>query len=334
MSKEFILSESGNDYKANLHSHTNMSDGNMTPQEVKECYNRAGYSVIAYTDHDVFVPHPELCDESFLALNGFEAEFNQISKNPKRKRRTTHLCMIALDQNTVNQPCFHREKYYWGNGVESVKLVKYDKNEPDFEREYTAENINLFIKKCREQGFFVTYNHPAWSLETFADYGGYEGMNAIEILNGDCIAEGFPDYNHRDYEAFLRQGKRIFAVAGDDNHSMRGTFCAWTVIRAEKLTYKDICDSLLNGNFYSSNGPEIKSLYIEDGVIYAKTSEAASIIFNTAIRHTKRVKNDDGTPVTSGSFKIDYNEDEYVRVTVVGFDGTVAFSNAYFINKE
>ena len=33
--KKFLLPETGNYYKANLHCHTNISDGNLTPEEMK-----------------------------------------------------------------------------------------------------------------------------------------------------------------------------------------------------------------------------------------------------------------------------------------------------------
>ena len=74
--KKYLLPETGNFYKANLHCHTTYSDGRKTPEQVKERYKELGYSIVAYTDHDILVPHPELNDESFLALNGFEAEVN------------------------------------------------------------------------------------------------------------------------------------------------------------------------------------------------------------------------------------------------------------------
>ena len=77
--KQYLISEKGNFYKANLHCHTTVSDGKLTPEEVKALYKGAGYSVVAFTDHDVFIPHHDLTDESFLALSGFEGEF-------KRKR--------------------------------------------------------------------------------------------------------------------------------------------------------------------------------------------------------------------------------------------------------
>ena len=69
--KKHLLPESGNFYKANLHCHTVLSDGCLTPEEVKEIYKNAGYSVVAYTDHDILIPHhAELSDDEFLALNG------------------------------------------------------------------------------------------------------------------------------------------------------------------------------------------------------------------------------------------------------------------------
>ena len=54
--------------------------------------------------------------------------------------------------------------------------------EPDYIREYTHECISDMMKKGRENGFFVTYNHPDWSLENYSDYMGYNHMNAMEIF--------------------------------------------------------------------------------------------------------------------------------------------------------
>ena len=40
--KKYLLPESGNFYKANLHCHTNVSDGKWTPEKVKEEYSKQG----------------------------------------------------------------------------------------------------------------------------------------------------------------------------------------------------------------------------------------------------------------------------------------------------
>ena len=78
--KKFLLPENVNGYKANLHCHSTLSDGTKTPEEIKELYKSLGYSIVAYTDHDIFLGHNDLTDDSFIALNGFEAEVNERGK--------------------------------------------------------------------------------------------------------------------------------------------------------------------------------------------------------------------------------------------------------------
>ena len=70
-----ILPKSLNKYKVNLHTHSTVSDGRLTPEELKELYKSRGYSAIAYTDHRNCVPHIELTDDTFVALTGTELDF-------------------------------------------------------------------------------------------------------------------------------------------------------------------------------------------------------------------------------------------------------------------
>ena len=70
--KKYLLGDKGNFYKANLHCHTNLSDGHMPAAEVKELYKSRGYSVVAFTDHDALIPHQDLKSDDFLPLNGVE----------------------------------------------------------------------------------------------------------------------------------------------------------------------------------------------------------------------------------------------------------------------
>ena len=72
--KKYLLPPEGNWYKANLHCHTNVSDGSFSPERVKEEYKKRGYSIVAYTDHQLMVDHSDLADESFLPLIGWEYE--------------------------------------------------------------------------------------------------------------------------------------------------------------------------------------------------------------------------------------------------------------------
>ena len=193
--KKYLLPESGNFYKANLHCHTTVSDGSMTPEEVKAHYMANGYSIIAYTDHDVFLDRSGLAEEGFLPLNGFEAEVDEKSGKPRGYGKTCHICFVAKDPGNLTIPFYHRSKYLFGNGEQYRDQMRFDETQPDYIREYTPECVNDMIRRGKEAGFFVTYNHPVWSLEDYSDYMAYEGMDAMEIMNYGCWLEGYMEYN-------------------------------------------------------------------------------------------------------------------------------------------
>lgn len=328
--KKYLLPESGKFYKANLHCHTTVSDGKMTPEEIKKYYKENGYSVVAFTDHDVLVPHPELTDEEFLPLNGYEMEVNEEGEGKSRK--TCHMCLVALEPDNLKQVCYHRSRYLFGNSVNYTDKIQYDENEPDYVREYTHECISDMMKKGRENGFFVTYNHPSWSLENYTDYMGYNNMHAMEIYNNECINMGYCDYNEKEYDDMLRGGKRIYCLATDDCHKLETCCGGYIMIKADKLEYKTITNAMVAGNFYASYGPSIYKLWFEDNKIHIECSDAVSIKMNTARRCAKKHKSPEGSFVNGACFDV-VPEDGYVRITVVDKNGKHANTNAYFTDE-
>lgn len=333
--KRYLLPEGGQFYKANLHCHTNYSDGKFSPQEVKDIYMKDGYSIIAYTDHELFIAHPELRDEHFLPLNAVEMDITEhipVGSN-KFDKRTCHLCMIALEESTELQPCWHRTKYAsWNENLKRHNPeVKFDDTQPDYERIYTVKGINDMIRRYREAGFFVTYNHPIWSLELPEDYLRYEGMNAMEIYNHSSYhVVGCDEYVPHIYDAFLRLNKRIYALATDDNHSERDVCGGYVMIKAPALEYRTVTKALEAGDFYASNGAQIKSLWFEDGKIHVECAPAARIVYSTGVRRNKAVNCAEGT-LTEASFEV-APEDIFARITVYTKDGKFAHTNAYFVD--
>ncbi len=337
--KYWILPEEGGAFKANLHCHSTVSDGRLTVAEIKDYYMKHGYSVIAFTDHDVLVPHPELNEEGkFLALNGYEVEVNEASNpRPFGSAKTCHLCFIAKEPDNLTQVCYHKDRYIWGNARAFIPDLKYDRD--DYERVFSHEGVCDMIRRGREGGFFVTYNHPAWSMEDYSDYSGYEGMNAMEIFNSGCVLGGWDDYNSRVYDDLLRQGKRIFCIAADDNHdgaplgSPSNDSCVgWVVIRAEKLEYRAITAALEAGSFYASTGPEIRALWVEGDTVHVKTSPAHRIAFITGSRHAGAANAHYGEWLEEASFRFNRAADGYVRVDVFDDYGRRANSNAIWLD--
>lgn len=337
--KKYLLPESGKFYKANLHSHSTVSDGNLSPEEMKKEYMEKGYSIIAYTDHDVLVPHPELKSDNFLPLNGIELEVNENYNAPFYGVKTCHICFIALKPDNITQFCYHRSKYIWGNAESYRDKLVFDETLPDFEREYTPECISEMMRIGREKGFFVTYNHPGWSMEEKEQYCNYHNMHAMEICNYGCLIAGYTDYNDRVYDEMLKNGERIFCIATDDNHNCADkasrhydSFGGFTMIKAEKLEYEAVTDALVKGNFYASQGPEIYDLWFEDGKIHVTCSDADRIVLNTGRRRTAIELSENGKPLNSAEFEI-FPEDKYVRITVIDKGGYPANTNAYFTDE-
>ena len=328
--RTYLLPESGNDYKANLHCHSTLSDGKMTLEELKERYTAKGYSIIAFTDHDIFLPHPELADENFLPLHGFEVEINEVipEGTVAQKRKTCHMCFIALDPETIHQPCWHRSRYQFGNAVGNRDKVQFDDTLPDYERQYTHEGISDMVRIGREKGFFITYNHPTWSQESYPQYIGYEGLNAMEIVNSACVVMGFEDHNGRVYDDMIRSGKKMYCIAADDTHHAKDCFGGFTVIRAPKLEYRTVTDAMVKGNFYCSEGPVIRDLWYEDGKVTVTVEGAREISMTRGIRRAGFVRAGE-TPLTEASFTVT-PEDEYVRIVVTDYNGKCAYTNAYF----
>lgn len=59
-------------YKANLHCHSTVPDGHLTPEELKAAYKEKGYAILALTDHEQLREHSDLNDSSFLTITAYE----------------------------------------------------------------------------------------------------------------------------------------------------------------------------------------------------------------------------------------------------------------------
>ncbi|MBQ3151736.1 MAG: CehA/McbA family metallohydrolase [Clostridia bacterium] len=335
-----LLSKNRNYYKANLHCHSTVSDGKCTPQELKTAYRKEGYSIIAFTDHNVMIPHHDLSDDNFLALTGYEIDLcEDYSVVGFPKVKACHLCLISLEKDKQQQICWHRTDYLQSNAVNYRDKVCFDETEPDFVRVYGPECINEIIRRGREANFFVTYNHPKWSMESLEQYKYYKNMNAVEIYNNMSFIEGRDEYNPDVYDDLLRDGKRIYCIATDDTHSFHpfgspynDSFGGFTMIQAECLTYESVAESLKNGNFYASTGPLIYDLSFNDGKVSIECSDSKVISLTTGIRTVQTVRAEKDKSVSKAVFDVGKG-DVYFRITVTDEHGKYANTNAYFIDE-
>lgn len=318
--RKYLIQENGNFYKANLHCHTNVSDGTLSPEDTKKMYMEHGYSIIAFTDHDFFHTHNDLTDDNFLALNGYEMAIHDIKE-------------MDICPNPSEKLCFGYIKCCHFNMIASRNDMSEQPVGPSPSLDYNVSAIKNMMKKGKDAGFFVVYNHPTWNSESYPEYMGYDYMDAIEMINYDCIASGFDERNPRVYDDMLKGGKKIGCIAADDNHNPpKGFFGGYTMIKADSLDYNTVMNALYNKNYYcSESGPAIKELYIEDGRVHIEFENARECFVTTAFRQwieDRCVYSEDGT-LTHHSFEMNPN-DLYFRFTVVGKDGKCSYTNAYF----
>lgn len=350
MKRVLLEEESGSlrYYKVNLHCHTTISDGRLSPEEVKELYKSHGYSAVAFTDHEIFLTHNDLTDEAFVALNGTEYELKAgTNEDVKNYRRRCHLCFVALSPDTVETPVYASPKTLWGNAKNFKDQAVYG-DKPDFDRAYTAEKINEMIRIGRDEGFFVTYNHPVWSGENYPLYSRYEGMHAMEIVNGHCVQHGFDDHNSHAYSDFLLQGKKIYCIATDDNHNgiapdnpKFDSFAGYVRIAAPALSYKDLTDSLLAGRFYAGTGdmqnesPRFESIVFDEETreVTVKCSPAHAITkIDECVAASSNVKRAPwGESISEASFKVG-EEISVIRFVLEDERGFKSYTNAYYLD--
>ncbi len=329
--KRVLIDKDKKFYKANLHTHSVLSDGKLTVEQIKEEYKKRGYSVVAFTDHEHLIDNSHLNDEDFLAITSCEMaikEFAEQSTLKNHQMRVAHINFYALDPKNTLTPCYNSIYDHYVNDL-NRELIRHD---GEYERVYSPEGVNEMVEIARQNGFIVSYNHPTWSLENATDYLNYDGFFAVEIYNqGAFSGVGFDDEHILD--DFWRAGKPIFCTAADDAHSYRDlpggdAFGGWVQIAASALTYKDIMRSLQTGDFYASSGPEIRSLIVEDEVVKVEFSECVSANLITSGRRTARKFADREATVTYAEFPLK-ETDGWFRITVTDKNGKKAWSQVY-----
>ena len=317
-------------YKANLHCHSTISDGIYTPEQLKALYKGQGYSILAYTDHEILVPHTELSDKDFIAITGYEVQIYGDMELPKRLRRVCHINYYAKDPNKCKMPFFNLDDVMRLDKKPDISKAVYDGDGNDY-KEYSAKGINELIAKGKENGFIVSYNHPTWSKEDASVYTNHEGLFAMEIYNNGAQIQGHDCYCPYVYDEMLRSGQKIGCIATDDTHKEEDLFGGFSYIFVDELTYDSVIKALENGDFYASRGPIINALWYEDGIFHIECSPAKEIIVSNSGRRLAKesIKKDANGNITEAEFPIS-ELDLFVRFTVIDKDGKTANTRAYW----
>ncbi|MBO5223102.1 MAG: PHP domain-containing protein [Clostridia bacterium] len=326
---KYLLPQNGNFYKANLHSHSTVSDGRNTPKEMKDYYKEHGYQILALTDHELLVDHSDLSEPDFLMLTGYEYAF--VEDVPYSYARTLEINLFPKDPKNLTQICFNPKNVWHGEKWRCETLAYHG---GIYERKLTKESVQEVVNEAVKHGFLVSLNHPHYSFISPEFFGKINGLFAMEVHNQGSYYNSC-DYNPQMYDQMLRMGHKVFPIASDDNHRAyvyddKIDIRPWgfNMIKAERLTYDSVIKALENGDFYASQGPQIYDLYVENGVINVKCDEVKAIIMHTKNRFFVQRHADVGCVLTSA--KIIVPKDEYMWIEVVDAYGRRALTRAYY----
>lgn len=330
----FLLPKTERIYRANLHTHTTLSDGEMSLEDVKALYKERGYQIVAFTDHEVCLPHPELNEEDFLALTSYEVTINETI--PHATNKTYHFNLLAKKEDTVGVVCFDSRYLYYGDCgkyADNAQILSYA------DRNYSLESANQLIREANAAGYLVTYNHPCWSRQGHEDFIGLEGLWGIEVFNSACNQMGYDDNQPWIYETLLLSGKKVFPVAADDTHATYDLFGGWVMVAAKSLNYDDVMFALENGDFYASTGPDFHSITMEGGKLKITCSPCRNIRVRMETRCPGYIEAPSGQTLCEAEFDMhrwfdlcaEGNEDNaFFRITLEDAEGKRAYSRPFY----
>ena len=243
-------------YKINLHTHTTLSDGKLTPAETVQCYRAKGYDALALTDHWFY--GEEQAEDDFLILSGIE-------------------------YNIGGGDCRDEVYHIVGLGCRYAPSVTLSMN---------AQQI---VDGIRAAGGLAVLAHPAWSLNTPEQILRLKKIDATEIYNSvsGFNMSRRPD-SGLIVDMIASRGCVLPLIAADDTHFYTGDECmSWIMLEASDLTREAILPAIRAGKFYATQGPEIH-LYREGDDFVVRCSPVQEIVFLSNVVYSKRVFTGEG----------------------------------------
>ena len=235
-----------NVYKADLHTHTVFSDGQVLPKfRVREAW-MDGLDVLAVTDHIEYRPH--------------EATFHKYLKGYTDKE---HLYGVkglekgkqVVDLNFAVSEYLKEAPKYGMVIIPGSEITRDGKTVGHFNALFTTDNNKIYdedpvqaVRNAKAQGALVMHNHPGWRKSSL-DYTETEKtvydeglVDGVEVMNGDEFYPMIID-RVRERGLFISANSDIhFSTAGD--YQLSGSDRPMTLILAKDKSLESLREAL------------------------------------------------------------------------------------------
>ena len=293
----------GRFWRGNLHTHSNRSDGVLTPEEVCRRYRAEGYDFLALTDHFVGQYGYPIVDTTPFQTAGFTTlPGAELHSGAMANGELWHLLAVGLP------PGFSPPEA------------------PDFRVHRGMETGPDLAARAVAAGAFVAIAHPQWSGLTLADARSITAAHAVEIYNHGCAMGCDRPDGAAIADLLLSEGRGLSLIATDDAHFTEPDhFGGWVMVKAEENRADALLAALKAGAFYSSQGPELRDIEIRGDQIVVESSAVVSVIVQGQGTAARAVH---GQSMTRAEMALDrFAASPWLRVTLLDAAGKRAWSN-------
>ncbi|MDX2204782.1 MAG: phosphotransferase [Hyphomicrobiaceae bacterium] len=282
-------------FKGNLHTHSDRSDGALSPAAVCAAYRERGYDFLALTDH-------------FQAKYGFPV----VDTRPFRSNRFTTLLGAEVH---APQTCLGHTWHILAVGLPQ-----------DFAPTAHDETGPALAERCAAAGAYVAIAHPAWYGLTVEDAESIACAHAIEIYNHTSQVRTSRGDGTAHADQLHARGRRLGLCAVDDAHfHCADAFGGFVMVAADANEPEALIESLKAGRYYASQGPVIEHVaYAHDSVEIACSPAHAVMVLGRGSRATQRL----GDGLTRVVLPLEaIAPGGYARVVVADAEGRRAWTN-------
>ena len=290
----FRYDTTGRWYKGNTHIHSTCSDGGKTFAELAAMYAGKGFDFLFRTDHWVV---------------------SDVAADPARYP-LLWLDGVELDGADHGGSAYHVVCLGTLNGLTREK------------------GVVAALESARAQGAVLILAHPHWTGNTIEDAVRWR-FDGVEVYNHVCRWINGRSDGAIHWSAMLERFPDTLGFAADDAHirpEHPGWNGAWIMVNAPSCSRDAILAAIRAGNFYSSCGPEIRSIENTGGRITVRTSPVA---FVRLVSHAWRgcaVGSFDGRVMTEATLDIP-GDWPYACLEVEDAQGRLAWTNALFLAR-
>lgn len=227
-------------HRANLHTHTTVSDGLMNPHTVVDLYHEMGYTVLAITDHNA-VTYPwtnfSQIEPSERSINALEEGRLQTDSLDYEDRDPDALGMIAIQGNELSS--HHHTGSFFNDHNNTTNIH------------------DSLIAVAEKEGMAMLYHPGRYNMTTewYADlYLRYPHLFGMEVYNqGDRYPGDREIWDN--VLSVLMPDRPVWGHSNDDMHGLRSLGLNYNVFLLPSLSKENIRHSLMHGESYFVYSP-------------------------------------------------------------------------------